>query len=242
MLKKERMIVYPLLFLSLFSSLIGIGVLHANSTALERLEVRELVVVNEDGQKVIKLNPNDFGGSLSVFNNYGDEVAVLYTEDGIYTYTELRLRSPLDDKYSGISIAAYGDSRIFDNLGSPSYNISFSNGFDTYMSLDYSNKEASFELESGGNENNIKNKVYLTACDKSSDLMFVSFGTLEYYREIPWKSHLTASGSRTEGGSLNLYNHDGDDRASLYQSTAGHGGLWVYDKYGEESKGYTYTY
>lgn len=47
--KKERWVVYPLLMLALFSSLVGIKVIDAQQAIIDRIVARELVVVNEEG-------------------------------------------------------------------------------------------------------------------------------------------------------------------------------------------------
>ena len=51
---------------------------------------------------------------------------------------------------------------------------------------------------------------------------------------------LMANLNAYDGGSLSLYNPKGGERASLYVNTNDHAGLWLYDKYGEESRAYTF--
>jgi hypothetical protein len=235
-----------LLFLSLFSSLIGIGPLQASQTAIESLVTKELVVVNEYGQEVVNLSPSNFGGSLSIFTNEGDKVAVLQTLDDIFVTTELKLQTPLDEVGDGISITAYGGpgTRYFGNASDhhqdPSYNISFRNNLTSYVSLNHGSNGTSLEMETHPNEENIQNSIRLSATGNGSSLWFSSMGDYRHYKELPMKTHLSLWGSRTEGGSMSLYNEHGDDRASLFQTVSGHGGLWVYDKYGENSTGYIF--
>ena len=57
MLKKERWIIYPLLMLSLFSSLVGAQVIRAQQEVLDRVVSRELVIVNEEGDEVFSVVP-----------------------------------------------------------------------------------------------------------------------------------------------------------------------------------------
>jgi hypothetical protein len=54
--------VYPLLMLSLFSSLVGVQVIKAQQEVLDRVVSRELVVVNEEGVEVFSVVPNRNGG------------------------------------------------------------------------------------------------------------------------------------------------------------------------------------
>ena len=42
------------------------------------------------------------------------------------------------------------------------------------------------------------------------------------------------------GGILRLKNEHGDPRATISRTTDGHGGIWIYDKYGEASRGYSF--
>ncbi len=55
MLKKERWIVYPLLMLSLFSSLVGVQVIKAQQEIVDVLTVRGIQVVNEQNKPVVAI-------------------------------------------------------------------------------------------------------------------------------------------------------------------------------------------
>lgn len=57
MLKKERWIVYPLLMLSLFSSLVGVQVIKAQQEIVDVLTVRGIQVVNEQIHLSYRLLP-----------------------------------------------------------------------------------------------------------------------------------------------------------------------------------------
>lgn len=79
----------------------------------------------------------------------------------------------------------------------------------------------------------------------------VSLRTLSSHSDLTFYSHLKPGeifpkpdlvlGSRlNDGGFLDVYNDKGDRRASIFKNTGGHGGIWLYDKYGEQSRAYTF--
>jgi hypothetical protein len=61
MLRNERWIVYPLLMLSLFSSLVGVQVIKAQQDVLESITTRELIVVDDNGNTVATLKKQSDG-------------------------------------------------------------------------------------------------------------------------------------------------------------------------------------
>jgi|BioPla2DNA2_1021312.scaffolds.fasta_scaffold38307_1 hypothetical protein len=71
MLKKERWIVYPLLMLSLFSSLVGVQVIKAQQEIMGVLTVRGIQVVNEKNTPVMQIMPKDSGGLITFFDEKG---------------------------------------------------------------------------------------------------------------------------------------------------------------------------
>jgi hypothetical protein len=59
--RNERWIVYPLLMLSLFSSLVGVQVIKAQQDVLESITTRELIVVDDNGNTVATLKKQSDG-------------------------------------------------------------------------------------------------------------------------------------------------------------------------------------
>jgi hypothetical protein len=55
-LRNERWIVYPLLMLSLFSSLVGVQVIKAQQEVLDLVVTKELRVVNDEGETVASIS------------------------------------------------------------------------------------------------------------------------------------------------------------------------------------------
>ena len=72
MLKTERWIVYPLLMLSLFSSLVGVQVIRAQQEIMDTLTVRSLSVVGVEGQVLASIGPAPNGGGfVKIFDENG---------------------------------------------------------------------------------------------------------------------------------------------------------------------------
>ena len=86
MSKYERLIIYPLLFLALFSALTGVNIVNATQQVLERIVAREIVVVNDEGQEVavLKYDEQKQNASFEMFNNDGRRVVSLlsYADGG----------------------------------------------------------------------------------------------------------------------------------------------------------------
>src|SRR5690606_4355917 len=87
MSKYERLIIYPLLFLALFSALTGVNIVSATQQVWDRIVAREVVIVNDEGQEVavLKYDQEKENPSLELFNNAGDRVVSLlaYADGGI---------------------------------------------------------------------------------------------------------------------------------------------------------------
>ncbi|HPT82433.1 MAG TPA: hypothetical protein PLM25_00955 [Limnochordia bacterium] len=85
MSKYERLIIYPLLFLALFSALTGVNIVNATQQFFERIVAREVVIVNSEGQEMAVLKYDEAKGntSLELFNQEGNRVlSLLSYEDG----------------------------------------------------------------------------------------------------------------------------------------------------------------
>ena len=71
-LRNERWIVYPLLMLSLFSSLVGVQVIKAQQEVLDSITTRALIVVDDNGNTVatLKKQSDGYGGTfLDIFHD-----------------------------------------------------------------------------------------------------------------------------------------------------------------------------
>ena len=84
MSKYERLIIYPLLFLALFSALTGVNIVSATQQVWDRIVAREVVIVNDEGQEVavLKYDQEKENPSLELFNNAGHRVIALAYADG----------------------------------------------------------------------------------------------------------------------------------------------------------------
>ncbi|MFY9523933.1 MAG: hypothetical protein WAS00_02995 [Limnochordia bacterium] len=86
MSKYERLIIYPLLFLALFSALTGVNIVSATQQVWDRIVAREVVIVNDEGQEVavLKYDQEKENPSLELFNNAGHRVVSLlaYADGG----------------------------------------------------------------------------------------------------------------------------------------------------------------
>ena len=85
MSKYERLIIYPLLFITLFYAVTGVSVVKATQQMFDRIVAREIVVVNNEGQEVavLKYDEQKDNTSFELFNNEGHRVVSLLSyEDG----------------------------------------------------------------------------------------------------------------------------------------------------------------
>ena len=102
MSKYERLIIYPLLFLALFSALTGVNIVNATQQVLERIVAREIVVVNDEGQEVavLKYDEQKQNASFEMFNNDGRRVVSLlsYADGGRWASSIKKAISPLPSK------------------------------------------------------------------------------------------------------------------------------------------------
>lgn len=114
MLKKERWIVYPLLMLSLLSSLVGVGVIRAQQEILDRVVTRELIVVNEENEEVLSVVPNDNGGILLFSGNMKDQDCLIVHVGDRILGTSLSLMNGKNSFEVGVN-EQYGFSRLILN-------------------------------------------------------------------------------------------------------------------------------
>lgn len=89
MLKKERWIVYPLLMLSLFSSMIGIKVIQAQQEILDIVTTKELKVVDDEGRTVAQLRNDNGGASLILVGPQNTQNSLRLISDDISSRLQL---------------------------------------------------------------------------------------------------------------------------------------------------------
>ena len=89
MLKKERWIVYPLLMLSLFSSMIGIKVIQAQQEILDIVTTKELKVVDDEGRTVAQLRNDNGGASLILVGPQNTQKSLRLISDDISSRLQL---------------------------------------------------------------------------------------------------------------------------------------------------------
>ncbi len=79
MSKYERLIIYPLLFISLFCALTGVNMVSATQQFLDKIVAKEIVVVNDEGDTVasLKYDQQKENVSLELFNADGARVVSL---------------------------------------------------------------------------------------------------------------------------------------------------------------------
>lgn len=85
MSKYERLVIYPLLFLSLFYALTGVNVVNATQQLWDKIVAKEIVIVNDQGDTVasLKYDEKRENVSLELFTNEGARaVSILAYEDG----------------------------------------------------------------------------------------------------------------------------------------------------------------
>lgn len=83
MLKKERWIVYPLLMLSLFSSLVGVQVIKAQQDVLDSVVTKELIIINDKGIETASIKNTDAGAELLLNGTDGKNMVELSAHERI---------------------------------------------------------------------------------------------------------------------------------------------------------------
>lgn len=272
MLKKERWIVYPLLMLSLFSSLVGVQVIKAQQEVLDRVASRELVVVNEEGDEVFSVVPNKNGGvRLFAGNKDSDEFFVVEILQDVLDAGILNSNLVLRNNHNSFSVSVGSEnwdvgttlsvSRLLweEDYTMEHTNVTIgTNQNEGAIRLRRNDQSADLYLGEGGavlaladpdnrsvatmNTSNegamlflaqVEPMVVLMANKEEAGLNVASFES--------GLTHIDLSSSLSTGGHLRLYNERGDAR-SIISSTdkTGHGGIWLYDRYGDKSRSYTF--
>lgn len=156
MSKYERLIIYPLLFLALFSALTGVNVVNATQNIWDKIVAREIVIINttgdtvaslkydqrkenvslelfnDEGSRVVSLLAYDDGGAIGVFNHAGHLTAAMQNDDqagSIFLYSGTNKET----KLVGLRAGLYGGVlEINNSKGLPTGilgNNSFGNGY-----------------------------------------------------------------------------------------------------------------
>lgn len=150
MKKIERIIIYPLLFLALFQSFVGLkptfaGSSEENVAVFDKIVAKEISIVNNEGDRVVEIGsePSGSGGFIFVFGvnkDYSPACINIAAENNIAAI-ELYQSADFRD-YADISIHAtpemnmfflkYPKSNIFSmNFGSGNNENAFFNTFNT---------------------------------------------------------------------------------------------------------------
>lgn len=86
MSKYERLIIYPLLFLALFSALTGVNIVNATQQVLDKIVAKEIAVVNNEGTTVASLKYDEAKENVNfeLYNEQGIRVVSLlaYSDGG----------------------------------------------------------------------------------------------------------------------------------------------------------------
>lgn len=120
MLKTERWIVYPLLMLSLFSSLVGVQVIRAQQEIMDTLTVRSLSVVGVEGQVLASIGPGPNGGGFVTIFDENGRLGMMIVADSEYR----GLGVVKENGELGISIGSDGNTSTIEGYGKNS-NIAF---------------------------------------------------------------------------------------------------------------------
>ncbi len=249
----ERLIIYPLLFLALFFAVTGVAPTQSNTEVVERIRAQEVVIVSEYGNEVLRLGSTKLGGEFNVYNNFGNPVvsmSILETGSASPTaadsrITQVAVKQPWpyasDQRHFGVYLTAEGD---FDNayyeyamkLGMRWRQLTLEGAVLRYVYEDMAQLELDPRVRCG--ETHHEHVLALTA---SGGRSFVSLGSYERDEQrSDYSSHVSLNSGQDLGGSLRLGNDSGAERALLSRTTEGHGGLWLYDRYGEASTAYEF--
>ncbi len=253
MAKYERLIIYPLLFLALFLAVTGVAPIQSNPKVIEQIRAREVVIVSDYGNAVLRLGSTNLGGTFNLYNNFGNPVVsmeILDTGTGSPTaadsrITQLAVQQPwpyaADQRHFGVFLTAEGnyDDQYYEyalKLGMRWRDMTFQGAGLRYVYEDLAELELDPRAPLGDSRHDPA--LVLTADAERSSL---SLGSYQRDRERQeYISHVALTSHGAWGGSLRLNNGSGDNRALLSSTPDGHGALWLYDRYGEESTSYTF--
>jgi len=235
MSKYERFIIYPLLIVTLIFALIGNPVLLANqenedkkpiklseieipaikrkTQVFDRIEAKEIVIKNSDGVEVVVIKDHPFmGGVIETYTDEGTKSISMASES--FALSRILVRDKVlnyQTSGSGGRIETYNEDGEMVNLIT-----SNSNGSGMIKTF---NKEGMIGTSMESNsESNIIN------CEPGGMI-----GT--YNKEGDMVSIIATD---TEGGGVvETYRDLSACRVIIGQTEKGHGGIWVYDRYGE---------
>ena len=121
MSKYERLIIYPVLLLALFTAVTGVAPIRSSPEIIERIVAREVVIMSDYGNEVLRLGSTNLGGAFDLYNNFGNAVvsmAILDAGSGSPTaadgrITQVVVKQPwpyaVDQRNFGVFLNAKGN-------------------------------------------------------------------------------------------------------------------------------------
>lgn len=237
--------------LSLFSSLVGVQVIKAQQEVLDSITTRALIVVDDNGNTVatLKKQSDGYGGTfldifhddmptasigggkdggfVMVFNDEGHRTVSMQNNPGPKPYSPTQGGIAVFDGTSDdtvlLTMANQGGGRI------ETYN---SKGFLTAVITSNDQGHGGLALNRGDLLGSLYSYVLLSVGETGGYSLFSNV-------ENNIIAFLGAGADNS--GILQLNNEKGDERAIIGSvDKTGHGGIWLYDRYGDKWRSYTF--
>ena len=233
--KYERFIIYPLLILALFYGMAGDQVMTSATKVYDEIIAKKISIVDDNGKEIIKMGlDRDF--------EHSDRGIIKIMGSGLKGKAKEKSEEISDKKYLNIMeiTNSFIKTKFFDKENPD--NITTES---TLSSSNLTIKTSSGKqiLKLGKNLKKYPDDYFGKDNDDYYD-MTSSMGLDIYFKDYPFKDNVMTKNSifsliSTETGvQMNLFNAHGDDIIKLGKTTNGHGGIWIYDKYGENSASY----
>ncbi|MFW6025371.1 MAG: hypothetical protein ACOCRX_03425 [Candidatus Woesearchaeota archaeon] len=216
MKKFERFIVYPLLIVALFYSFSGEQVTTATENVIDRLVVREISVINDEGVENINIGSNNLmGGRIKIEDTMFNEQHRGFTN---ITSQSVSINSITEERSNSVSLNSLGlkvqDDDYETNI-SPA-NVSLSESINIFVNPD-APKIISFGI--GDNDNGA------IKINNSSGDSLVKIGE---------------DNGKNDNGVIKINNSRGDSLIKMGADDDAHGLIKIFDKYGEVFKDYSF--
>lgn len=206
MSKHERFIIYPLLIMALVYGFIGSPAIQARqeTEVFERIEAKEIVIKNGgDVEMVIIKGDMSIGGTVATYTPDGIIGTSMYASPGIFKLNK-------DGEIELAHLGRGGRIKTYNEKGDEVVVIG-SNSFE-------------------GGEVEIYNKDGI----KGAGMLAIDGGgEVGAYNKDGVEVTSMSNALGVDSGIIRTYNKNGDEIVSIYQTEEGHGGIWIYDRYGE---------